>query len=69
MRDITIGFNGILLAKAIVVVEQEAIDQLRAFVRQTEARYAQQTASEFELLSARVRLANELPKLTAAAKG
>jgi outer membrane protein len=65
-RDVAIGFNDVLLARAQVDVEAESVDQLRRFVSQTEARYAQQTASEFDLLTARVRLANALPRLMAA---
>lgn len=65
-RDVAIGFNDVLLARARVGVEAESVEQLRRFTSQTEARYAQQTASEFDLLTARVRLANAVPRLMAA---
>ena len=65
-RDIAIGFNGVLLAQARVDVETESVEQLRRFVAQTEARFAQQTAAEFDVLTARVRLANALPRCIAA---
>lgn len=65
-RDIAVGFNGVLLAKARVGVESESVEQLRRFVAQTEARFAQQTAAEFDVLTARVRLANALPRCIAA---
>ncbi len=65
-RDIAIGFNGVLLAQARVRVEAESIEQLRRFLAQTEARYAQQAAAEFDVLTARVRLANAIPRSIAA---
>ncbi len=66
VRDINIGFYDVLLAKAQVAVENESAEQFRRLVAQTETRYAQQAAPEFELLSARVRLANVLPRQIAA---
>jgi len=68
IRDITTAFNNILLARANVTVQEESTRQLEGFVRQTEAHFQHDTASEFDLLSARVRLANELPRLIAARK-
>lgn len=61
-RDISIAFYGVLLAAEEVSVENESVEQLRRLVRQTEVRFRQQTVPEFELLSARVRLANALPR-------
>ncbi len=65
-RDICIGFYDILRARAAANVEQETVEQWRRFVDQAEARFKQQTVSEFDVLSARVRLANATPGLIAA---
>lgn len=65
-RRIRIGFYDVLLASAIVEVEEKSVQQLREFVRQSEQQFAVQIISEFDLLSARVRLANEIPSLIAA---
>jgi outer membrane protein TolC len=65
-RDICIGFYDILRARAAVTVEQETVEQWRRFVEQAESRFRQQTVSEFDVLSARVRLANATPGLIAA---
>ncbi|MFH0880787.1 MAG: TolC family protein, partial [Lentisphaerota bacterium] len=62
-RDIRTGFSDILLAQANVNVQGEAVNQLSNFVAQTEAKYKNETASEFDLLSVRVRLANQIPIL------
>lgn len=67
-RDIKQGFYGILLARARVKVQEESVAQLRELVRQAEEKYQAETISEFELLSARVKLANEVPVLIAARK-
>ncbi len=63
MRDIEIAFNGILLNEASVEVQRESLEQLRALVEQAKARFKNDTASEFDVLSARVRLANQEPAL------
>jgi outer membrane protein TolC len=65
-RDIYTGFYDILRARAAVGVEQETVEQWRRFVEQAESRFRQQTVSEFDVLSARVRLANATPGLIAA---
>ncbi|OQA27916.1 MAG: outer membrane channel protein [Verrucomicrobia bacterium ADurb.Bin345] len=62
-RDIEVGFYGVLLAESHVEVQRESRDQLRAMVEQAEAKFRNETVSEFELLSARVRLANQEPAL------
>jgi outer membrane protein TolC len=62
-RDIRVAFFGVLLAEAALTVQQESAAQLESLVAQAENRYRHQTLSEFELLSARVRLANEQPRL------
>lgn len=66
VRDIRRGFYDILYAQAAVAVSAESVRHLDEFVRQTELKYSQQTVSEFDLLSARVRLSNEKPKLVKA---
>lgn len=65
-RDIRIGYYDLLLAGAQAGVENESVGQLRRLVAQTESRFEQKTVPEFELLSARVRLANVLPRQIAA---
>lgn len=61
-RDITVGFRDLLLLRHAADVTEDSVRQLEDFVRQTETKYRSQTVSEFELLSARVRLANERPR-------
>lgn len=63
VRDIRVGFHRILLAQAAVKVQEESVAQLQDLVRQAESRVERGTAPEFDLLSARVRLANEEPAL------
>lgn len=63
VRDIRAGFNDILLARASVDVEEESVRHLKEFVGQTRQKYENETASEFDLLSAKVRLANQEPQL------
>jgi len=65
-RDICTGFYDILKADAAVAVAQQTVDQWRLFVEQAETRYRQQTVPEFDVLSARVKLANATPALIAA---
>lgn len=67
-RDIRTGFTDILLAQAAVKVQEESVAQIEDLVRQAEARVKKGTAPEFDLLSARVRLANETPALIRARK-
>jgi outer membrane protein len=66
IRDVETRFYGILLAREVVAVLAASVDQLQAFVEQTVKRAANGAASEFDELTARVRLANEAPKLIAA---
>jgi outer membrane protein len=65
-RDITTAFNDILLAKASADVAAQSVRQLEGLAKQAEDKYKGERASEFELLSARVRLANEVPRLIGA---
>lgn len=63
IRDIRTGFYDILLAKSMVTVKEESIQQIQSLVDQTEQKFKNGRVSEFDLLSARVRLANEKPEL------
>jgi outer membrane protein len=63
IRNIRTGFYDILLAKSAVGVKEESVKQIQALVEQTEQKFKNGRASEFDLLSARVRLANEKPEL------
>lgn len=65
-RDIRLAFHALLFAREAVTVEERRIAQLERFVADAEARFRQEAASEFDLLSARVRLANARPGLIAA---
>ncbi len=62
-RDITTQFYGLMLAEEIVQVQQESLALLRAFEAQTRQRSGSGAASDFEELTARVRVANAMPEL------
>jgi outer membrane protein TolC len=66
VRDIRIAFHDALLARDAAAVMEQSVDQLRRFADQVADRRRNQTASEFDHLSARVQLANETPKLARA---
>jgi outer membrane protein TolC len=66
IRAIHTSFNGILLAQANVAVQDASVKQLTDFERETRQKYEAGTASEFDWLTAQVRLANENPKLVEA---
>jgi outer membrane protein TolC len=68
VRDISVGFNAILLANEQVKVREASLAQLEDLLAQAQARYDQQTASEFDVLTARVRVANERPAVIEARK-
>jgi len=63
VRDICTGFYDILLAKEAVGVRAATVEQLERFRDQVARKHDKGAVSEFELLSARVRLANERPLL------
>jgi len=63
VRDIRTGFYDILLAGAAVEVREESVRQMESLLGQTEIKFKNGTASEFEVLTAKVRLANEQPPL------
>jgi len=66
VRDIRTSFADLLLAQAAVDVRRESVDVLTAFLEQTREKRAQGTASEFDALSAEVRVRNERPALIGA---
>ncbi len=68
VRDVRTGFNDILLEDAQVQVQEESAAQLEELLKQAESRFRQQTASEFDVLSARVKVANIQPVLIRARK-
>lgn len=57
------GFHDILLARAAVDVRRASLTQFESLLEQTQTRLNNGTASEFDLLSARVKVANEKPRL------
>jgi outer membrane protein TolC len=68
VRDIRVGFHGILLADEQVRVQEASLAQLEDWLAQAESRFRQQTASEFDVLTAQVRVANGRPALIQARK-
>jgi len=62
IRMIHTSFNGILLAQANVAVQEASVKQLADFEKETRQKYEVGAASEFDWLTAQVRLANEKPK-------
>jgi outer membrane protein TolC len=63
IRNVHTSFNGILLAQANVAVQEASVKQLSDFEKETRQKYEVGAASEFDWLTAQVRLANEKPKL------
>lgn len=59
-------FYDILLLQSTVEVRRDSVLQLSALVKQTEDRFRAKTTSEFDLISAQVKLANERPSLISA---
>lgn len=68
VRDIRTAFNDILLEDEQVKVQAASLAQLEDLLAQAESRHRQQTAAEFDVLSARVRVANARPLLIHARK-
>ncbi len=62
-RDIRLAFHAVLFAREAVAVEEARVAQFERFARDVEARFARDASSEFDLLAARVRLANARPAL------
>jgi len=66
VRDIRTGFYDLLLARERIAVFEKSVSQLASLRKQTEEKFRSGTASEFDLLSARVRLLNARPDLIGA---
>lgn len=62
-RRIRQGFYGVLVSRAAVRVEEQSVEQFRALLDQAQQKLRSGTASEFDVISARVRVANEEPRL------
>jgi|APSaa5957512622_1039677.scaffolds.fasta_scaffold05223_4 outer membrane protein len=67
-RDIRTGFHGILLAREVVVVRREAVAQFEVHAAEAVQKAHAGTVSEYDQLSAQVRVANERPALIVAQK-
>jgi len=65
-RDVRLAFYNLLLADAALSVTEDSVKQLESLLEQTERRRKNGTASEFDELRARVRVANERPRLVKA---
>lgn len=61
VRDVTKVFYELLLARADEDVRRQSVKQLEEFARQIRIKNEYRTASDFERLSAEVKLANEKP--------
>ncbi len=57
--DLRLGFYRLLLARDVLAVREASVDQLGALSGQTDRKVAHGAASEFDQLTARVRVANE----------
>ena len=62
VRDIRIGFYDILLARSAVQVREASLAQLTALLEQTEEKFKRGRASEFDVITSQVQLANERPE-------
>lgn len=67
-RDIRVSFYDVLLAQEKVQVQASAVEQFEKLAQEAELKFRQETVSEFDWLSARVRLANARPDLIEARK-
>ncbi len=65
-RDVRLAFHALLFAREAVAVEERRVEQFERAAREAELRFRRDTASEFDLLSARVRRANAEPALIGA---
>ncbi|NCD34347.1 MAG: TolC family protein [Spartobacteria bacterium] len=66
IRDIRIQFYELLYAKARVDVAEASLQQLVELEKQAQQKFDVGTSSEFDLLSAQVKVANEKPQVVAA---
>lgn len=67
-RDVRTGFVDILLQDEQVQVQEASLAQLEELLAQAEARRRQETASDYDVLVAQVKVANNRPLLIAARK-
>jgi HAE1 family hydrophobic/amphiphilic exporter-1 len=61
LRDVRLGFFDVLLAKSAVAVREKSVTQLQSLSTESELKFRHGKASEFEWVSARVKVANEEP--------
>jgi outer membrane protein TolC len=61
VRDVRLTFFDVLLAKSAVAVRGKSVAQLQALSTESELKFRHGKASEFEWISARVKVANEEP--------
>lgn len=66
VRDITMAFCELLYAEDAWRVARESLAQWERFEEQTRIKFQNGTSSEFDLLSAQVKVANEKPQVIAA---
>jgi outer membrane protein TolC len=65
-RDIKTRFYAVILADEAVRIRRDSVAQLESLARQAETKFRGETASEFDVLTAKVQLANERPLLSEA---
>lgn len=63
VRNIKTSFNNILLSQEAVKVRKESLGQLEGLLKQTQEKLREGLVSEFDVISARVKLGNEKPFL------
>ena len=66
-RDVTAAFYDVLLAKEFAAITAQTVEQRQRHLDETEKRYALGTATEYDVLSAEVALANARPDAISAA--
>lgn len=66
IRDVTVSFYELLYAANALQVARDSLKQLENFEEQTRVKFDNGTSSEFDLLSAQVKVANERPQVIAA---
>ena len=66
-RDVTAAFYDVLLAKEFAAITSKTVEQRRRHLDETQKRYALGTATDYDVLSAEVALANARPDVISAA--
>ena len=66
VRDVKVAFNNLLLEREVIKVYKISVEQLQSLKKQVEDKYNNGAASEFDLLRAKVSVANEKPLFVAA---